>query len=59
MEFSNLIFIFVFLSLTMTAYFLVPGLKGKNWVLLVASLIFYAWGEPVYVLLLAFSASGG
>lgn len=56
MEFSNLIFIFVFLSLTMTAYFLVPGLKGKNWVLLIASLIFYAWGEPVYVLLLAFSA---
>ena len=52
MVFSGLVFLYLFLPLCLLAYFAVPGLRGKNGVLIAASLIFYAWGEPVYVLLL-------
>ena len=52
MVFSSLIFLYVFFPLCLLAYFLVPGLKGKNGVLIAASLVFYAWGEPLYVFLL-------
>ena len=52
MVFSNLFFLFAFFSLCMLFYALVPGIRGKNVVLLVFSLFFYAWAEPVYVLLL-------
>lgn len=52
MEFSSLYFLYLFLPLTLLAYFLVPGLRLKNIVLLAASLLFYAMGQPVYVLLL-------
>ncbi len=54
MVFSGLPFLFFFLPLTLAAYFLVP-LKLKKTVLLIASIIFYAWGEPVYVLLMLLS----
>ena len=46
MEFSNLYFLYIFLPLTLAVYFLIPGLKRKNMVLLVASLVFYAMGQP-------------
>ena len=36
----------------MLLYFLQPTLKGKNIVLIAASLLFYAWGEPVYIFLM-------
>ena len=52
MEFSSLYFLYLFLPLTLLVYFLVPGLRLKNIVLLAASLLFYAMGQPVYVLLL-------
>ena len=51
-EFSSLYFLYLFLPLTLLAYFLVPSLRLKNIVLLAASLLFYAMGQPVYVLLL-------
>ena len=51
MVFSSLEFLLRFLPLVLLLYFVVPG-KFKNLLLLVASLIFYAWGEPVYVLLM-------
>lgn len=51
MIFSSIFFIFVFLPITLILYYLVP-FKLKNFVLLVLSLIFYAWGEPVYVFLM-------
>lgn len=51
MVFSSLIFIFVFLPLTLALYYLVP-FKAKNAALLLCSLVFYAWGEPVYVFLM-------
>lgn len=52
MVFSSLVFLYLFFPLCLLAYFLVPGLKGKNGVLIAASLVFYAWGEPLYVFLL-------
>ncbi len=52
MVFSSLLFLYTFLPVCLLLYFLVPGLTGKNIVLLCASLVFYAWGEPVYVFLM-------
>lgn len=45
---------FIFLPLTIVFYYIVPR-KFKNLVLLLTSLIFYAWGEPIYILLMLFS----
>lgn len=55
MLFSSIFFLFTFLPLVLLIYFLVP-VKAKNFVLFIASIIFYSWGEPVYVLLMLFSA---
>ena len=52
MVFSSLIFLYAFLPLCMAAYMMVHTIKAKNIVLLIFSLMFYAWGEPKYVLLL-------
>ena len=54
MIFSSVFFLFVFLPIVLLAYFLVPK-KFKNAVILIVSLIFYAWGEPVYIVLMMFS----
>jgi len=54
--FSSLIFLFLFLPACLLLYFACRSLTAKNIVLVVFSLIFYAWGEPVYVLLLVASA---
>lgn len=51
MLFSGITFLYYFLPLMLALYFLVPG-AAKNAVLLIASLIFYAWGEPQYVFLM-------
>jgi len=56
MVFSSLIFLCAFLPVCLLLYFISPTLKSKNWVLLLCSLFFYAWGEPVWVVLLVFSA---
>lgn len=54
MVFSSLIFIFKFLPITLLIYYISP--KGlRNFVLLIASLIFYGWGEPVYISIMIFS----
>lgn len=53
MVFSSLTFLFLFLPSVLAVYFLVPR-QGKNAVLLAFSLLFYAWGEPVYLGLLLF-----
>ena len=50
MLFSSLFFLYVFLPLCVLIYFLCPGIKAKNTVLLVFSLVFYAWGEPIDLL---------
>jgi alginate O-acetyltransferase complex protein AlgI len=52
MVFSSVAFLFFFLPIFLAAYFLTPGIHGKNLTTLLFSLVFYAWGEPVNVLLL-------
>ena len=52
MLFSGIPFLFYFLPAVLILYFLAPD-KLKNAVLLVSSLVFYAWGEPKYVALMA------
>ena len=54
MLFSSITFLFMFLPIVMAVYYLVPN-GVKNIVLLLASLFFYAWGEPVYVVLMILS----
>ncbi len=54
MVFSSTLFLFRFLPIIMILYFLAPG-RTKNVLLLLGSLIFYAWGEPIYVVLMLFS----
>ena len=51
MVFSSLNFLFLFFPAVLAVYFLVP-FRAKNAVLLLASIFFYAWGEPVYVILM-------
>lgn len=55
MVFSSFTFLFIFLPLVLLTYFLAKKRKYRNIVLLVFSLIFYAWGEPIYVLLMILS----
>ena len=55
MVFSSIPFIFFFLPVFLILYYLVPY-KVKNILLLIFSLIFYAWGEPIYILLMIFSS---
>lgn len=54
MVFSSLLFLFYFLPAVLAVYFIVPR-RAKNVVLLLFSLFFYAWGEPVYIFLMLFS----
>ncbi len=55
MVFSSMVFIFLFLPVTCLLYFLMPARNSRNIVLLCMSLLFYAWGEPVYLLLMFIS----
>ena len=54
MVFSSIPFLYVFLPVVLLIYFLCP-MSRKNLVLMVSGFLFYAWGEPVYVLLMLFS----
>lgn len=54
MVFSSLPFLFRFLPIILLFYFAAPP-KYRNGILFIFSLIFYAWGEPIYVLLMIFS----
>jgi len=52
MVFADLFFIYFFMPLCLIFYFFAGSIKARNAVLLVFSLVFYAWGEPVWVLML-------
>ena len=52
MIFSSITFLFYFLPLFFIGYCVLPGVVAKNLVLLLASLLFYAWGEPWFVVVL-------
>lgn len=54
MVFSSFVFLLVFLPVVLILYYVCPA-KGRNLVLLLASLLFYAWGEPKYVCIMLFS----
>ena len=56
MVFSSLIFLFAYLPAVLLIYYVAPQ-KGKNLALFLVSLFFYAWGEPIYVLLMLASLS--
>ena len=58
MLFSSIPFLYYFLPLTLLCYFLAPR-RAKNAVLLLFSLVFYAWGEPKYVLFMVVSILQG
>ena len=57
MVFSSLEFLFLFLPITLALYYMVPArlLWLRNIVLLAVSLVFYGWGEPLYVFLMIFT----
>ena len=55
MVFSSLYFLYLFLPVCLLCYGLSPSLKIKNFTLTVFSLLFYAWGEPTYIILLLIS----
>ncbi len=55
MVFSSFVFLFIFLPLVIFTYFIIKNRTYRNVILFIFSLVFYAWGEPVYVLLMLFS----
>ncbi len=56
MVFSSLVFLCIFLPVVFVLHTIIPSIKVKNALLIIASLFFYAYGEPVYVLLMIFSS---
>ena len=54
MVFSSLTFLFAYLPAVLAVYFIAP-VKWRNLILLLVSLFFYGWGEPIYVLMMVFS----
>ena len=56
MVFSSLFFVYLFLPLNLLVYYFAKNIKARNTVMLIFSLVFYAWGEPLYILLLLFMA---
>ena len=55
MVFSSITFLFYFLPIFLAAYLLTPTVQAKNVVTLLFSLVFYAWGEPRFVIILLLS----
>ena len=59
MVFSSLLFLGIFFPIVLVLYFINKNTTYRNVVLVIASLIFYAWGEPVWVLGMLFSSFVG
>ena len=56
MVFSSLLFLFAYLPITLLCYYAVPR-RWRNLVLFAVSLVFYGWGEPIYILLMMLSVT--
>ncbi len=56
MVFSSIPFLFFFFPIFLIFYYIMPK-RWKNYILLLFSLVFYAWGEPVYILLMIFASA--
>ncbi|KIL34304.1 hypothetical protein SD71_19830 [Cohnella kolymensis] len=52
MVFSSLFFLYLFLPVLLMAYFVFKNTTYRNWVLILFSFAFYAWGEPIWIILL-------
>ena len=52
MVFSSMVFLWIFLPVVFLLSLLIRNIKAQNILLLIASLIFYAWGEPKYIFLM-------
>ncbi|MEO7924812.1 MAG: MBOAT family O-acyltransferase [Chitinophagaceae bacterium] len=57
MVFADLLFFFLFLTLCLAFYYVTKNPKIRNWVLIAFSLMFYAWGEPIWIVLLILSSA--
>lgn len=57
MVFSSMVFLCVFLPVVFALHLILPGIQAKNAMLVLASLLFYAYGEPVYLILLICSSA--
>ena len=55
MVFSSLTFLFAFLPITLILYYLMPNNKARNVIILISGIVFYAWGEPRYIILMMIS----
>ncbi len=55
MVFSSISFLFLFFPIVFGIYYILPSIKIKNIFLIIASLVFYAWGEPIYIFLMIIS----
>ena len=56
MVFSSLVFLCIFLPIIFVVHSIVPSIKARNILLIIASLLFYSFGEPVYVILMVANA---
>ena len=56
MVFASLIFLFLFLPLNLFLYYSTKNATWRNWVLIIFSLVFYGWGEPIWISLLILSS---
>ena len=54
MVFSSILFMFIYLPVVLLLYYISP-VRWRNPILFVANMIFYGWGEPVYILLMLVS----
>ncbi len=54
MVFSSLTFLYFFLPIVLALYFAVPK-KSKNIILFISGFVFYAWGEPFYIIIMIIS----
>ncbi|NLW02233.1 MAG: MBOAT family protein [Clostridiaceae bacterium] len=55
MVFSSLVFLCIFMPVNLFLYFIIKDKTWRNWVLIISSLVFYAWGEPVWITAMLFS----
>jgi alginate O-acetyltransferase complex protein AlgI len=53
--FSSLVFLCIFLPVNLFLYFIIKNRTWRNWILILSSLFFYAWGEPVWITAMIFS----
>ena len=56
MVFSSMVFLCIFLPVVFALHLILPGIRAKNVMLLIASLLFYGYGEPVFLLMLIASS---